>query len=510
MIPAERSLETAKTVLLLILVAASMYLSLQIWRTGPMSLNVPTPRAYVQEGHAESVALTEAIRPALFVHADENTWYGLENAVYSSYLLSWDLLRSTLQRIPVGQSAHWAETVEDPEPPYVRIDFPYSLRWPEWRQLWQADHTQLLFADNADGETGEDWPKFHRIVLQPQRNGNVTVYVYGEQTTWSLQADIATHQPNGRDVLDLVQRAAVEQWPMYREVPRVEGVEWEDDKALVRDEQEERSPLRVEPVQPERTPLVQSFFSDLTVIRRGTGTNGAELYNDGQRLLSIDQQGLIEYQAFLNNPDTGPQYFLPGLVDAMQFIVQHGGWPKGLYLWQALPIYEPGTLDLRQGERKVIGYHFEFTFPFEGLPVLGGLTLSTGQIAGPQLPNMPAPYQVLLHGGGIQAFTAVEARVVGHGNERPILPLESVLQKFVANADRTTAVGEEKDADETQLLSQTESRLAENEPLKLQAAELIYYAPVGAPWWVPAWLLHTSEGGRIVLDAFDGSLLSDS
>ena len=472
-----RVLEPIKSILLVGLVISSVYLSGQIWLTGPASLRLPGPRSYVQEGRSDSLAMQTVIRPRLYLRDESGKWYGTVN-MQGETDDEWERIRKDLAAVPLGEAADWLSVDEQLQPPYVRIEFPYDLTWPEWKQLWQAEGTSVTMEHASDGHASQPsgWPKFDSIVLKPESDGSLSLMVQNDEQAWLFRGEA-----EGHDVVEeLLMQPGEEPWVAYVESPPIPGVKWAR-SVLVPESPGDLRPLRAEPVRPPEAQLARSFFSDMSVVRQGEGMNGAKLYNDGQRLLSFSSNGLVEYQAFLSERDIAQQSFLPGFADASEFILQHGGWPDGLYLWNTLPIYEPGSLDLAQGDRKVLGYHFEFTWLAEGLPVIGGVLLNLGQAAGPSLPEPAGPVQVLVYNGGIQAYSSADARLIGEGEAEPAKSLREVI-----------------------------SNLSVTEPLELVDAQLIYYAPPGAPWWEPAWLLRTASEGRIVLDALHGEVLMDS
>lgn len=111
--------------------------------------------------------------------------------------------------------------------------------------------------------------------------------------------------------------------------------------------------------------LANSFFTDLSLVRRVGERDGRVSLTDGLRHVYLHADGTVQYVAttwFNSNPDTIYSYSTAALNKSLAFVARFGGWPEEVKL--SLMEIEP-----KQGQ-DVAKIHFEF-IPYTGITVQG-------------------------------------------------------------------------------------------------------------------------------------------
>lgn len=111
--------------------------------------------------------------------------------------------------------------------------------------------------------------------------------------------------------------------------------------------------------------LANSFFPDLSLVRRVGERDGRISLTDGLRHVYLHADGTVQYVAttwFTSNPDTIYSYSTAALNKSLSFVARFGGWPEEVKL--SLMEIQP-----KQGQ-EVAKIHFEF-IPYAGFSVQG-------------------------------------------------------------------------------------------------------------------------------------------
>lgn len=112
----------------------------------------------------------------------------------------------------------------------------------------------------------------------------------------------------------------------------------------------------------EKEQLAEKFLeSDIDYIREIEEKNGSTIYENNQKILKLNTNGIIEYFHVLENKVTERNLFL-SLSTAVDFLSEKAEVPKGMYL--------ADIQDIEQGEN--VGYRLFFRYRVRGIPVILG------------------------------------------------------------------------------------------------------------------------------------------
>lgn len=300
-------IERIKSLVLLLLVTSSVFFTSQQWTTGfsPITPGRPGP----EQGEPQPL---DVLSPwMLYVHkAGGSELFGPGQAGFEQ---SWQLLRNItrgfhLVSIRSAAPAEWQAMLEHGALEF-RLAGRVQLRmWLEALSVLPAELTTAHF--------------FNHILLSPGsndiyfRDSHTGIYVAWENILagdplkdFAAMSATWTGQPIRR--LDEPHRSAAAAW-VY--VPANPGF-WHE--LWVRTE---RGTLQG---------TVNSFFSDLSLVRRVGERDGRTIFTDGKRLVHVDAYGgfeFVESSQFLPLHDIHSRAGLL-LSQGLSFVARHGGWP---------------------------------------------------------------------------------------------------------------------------------------------------------------------------------------
>lgn len=339
--------ENAKSALLIVLVALSIYLSLRLWEGLPPAeapaAGLPVGGTYWGAGR-DPVALLAPSRlvlyrgpagPALLYPGSpeyEKAWAGALDVLQQLGSLGPGQLTGENAALPTWKTGEAVTALElvfllpiEPALWGPVLDYPpgFELPWPVKRVLILPGRTPTLFlcgpaagevrafrVPDAAAELGTALKALARASLVPARE---------------LKAP-----------LPLAGRVLVPTAGFPLPVLRLGG----------------------ETVEPEV--VAGSFFADLSLTRRIRERDGATIYSDGRRGVRVRPDGGVEYSA----PEVMAGVPLPAaqaLERAARFTTQHGGWPAEARLAEFTPVTgPPGS----------VHYRLTFSQYWNGLPTL--------------------------------------------------------------------------------------------------------------------------------------------
>lgn len=300
-------LERLKSLVLLLLVTSSVFLTSQQWTTGfaPITPGGSGP----EQGEPQPL---DVLSPwLLYIHGDEGS--ELFGPGQTGFEQSWQLFReitSGFHLVSIRQAgpSEWQELLEHGGLEF-RLAGRVQLRmWLEALSILPAELTTAHF--------------FNHILLSP---GSNDIYFRDSHTgVYLAWENIMTENPledflaragrwTGQAIrrLEEPHRSAAAAW-VY--VPVNPGIWYE---LWVRNE---RGTIQG---------TVNSFFNDLSLVRRVGERDGRTIFTDGRRLVHVDAYGGFEYvesAQFLPLYDINSRAGLL-LSQGLSFVARHGGWP---------------------------------------------------------------------------------------------------------------------------------------------------------------------------------------
>lgn len=298
--------ERIKTVILLLLVMLSLYLTVRLIFGQPY-LETATRPEYEQVTFGSLKPLEEIIAPVIRL-GEGNTW----KQVFPwsvHYKKTWDWCRHLLN------PSHAPEKSDVPDfqtGKTIEVVFPVNTD----PSLWFAGSTikdlslktAVYFTEDEDAVWYEDslgeWWRSPNHYFRPGWAEEAEKYFAGADTFYAVVAE------------DLAPFAAG------------------DRKILLPEKNPVMSSYTVEREKLDEEKLLLSFFVNMATVRRIEERDGAVIYTDGQKGLRHYPDGEFYFAVPANEP--GTRYLKPAeiLRAAAEYLHLMGGWPADLYLWK--------------------------------------------------------------------------------------------------------------------------------------------------------------------------------
>lgn len=358
-------LERIKTVLLIVLVAISIWLSWLIWEGLPLPAAPSSSPPLGGTFWGPSIDPVELMIPArIIVHLGEgrhSILYPNDVAFDQTWHLVLDMLqqlggrRSEDLKLKTAELHEWQETQESPGLELV-FDFPAD------GELWGY---VLDYSEGLDFNRG-----IKRILLQAQPTP--VLLLASEDGDTCARLKFAGHNENLQALLEQLSSSNL---PDYIELEDIPVTPF----GIYIPKQDLSYPLlrtKVENIDPKVA--AGSFFADLSLTRCINERDGATIYSDGRRGVRVWPEGRVEYNA----PEVLYGVHLPltqALNRVVRFVTQHGGWFPNVRLAQAeeitaasgefyrlafrqyefgLPVFSP-QIELDLSDRGVASYRRE-------------------------------------------------------------------------------------------------------------------------------------------------------
>ncbi|MGI6128526.1 MAG: hypothetical protein ACOYEO_00350 [bacterium] len=305
-------LERVKTGLLIVLVAASAYLSLLIWQVLPPPVTAGSSPPVGGTFWGPGIDVVELMKPArIIVHLgpDSHTVLYPGTALFNR---AWRPVLDALQQLGgrwsnqpmllLSDAKNWQAAQQGPGLELV-FEFPANLDL--WGQV--LGYEQVLTTN---------WPiKRIQLVDQPEPK---LIFASPEGDSFA-----SLELPSGDVKLEpFFENALINELPSYEHITDVPTSPF----GLFLPKQDLSLPIleisgqRVDP-----QVVAGSFFADLSLTRRINERDAATIYSDGRRGVRVWPEGRVEYSA----PEVLQGVRLPwsqALMRSVRFVTQHGGW----------------------------------------------------------------------------------------------------------------------------------------------------------------------------------------
>lgn len=412
-------LEQVKSVLLVVLVCASLVLSAR----EPMGVAVSRAHRempYVIEGNQRAAGLAQLLLPRRLVLHREGRHALLADPDSTGFHSLWgEMQRAALAARGTGQ----VEPVESSEIAALRRSrtgveaiLPAELSLDTWFAVWSGRG-----APAGDGGRPEG---LDRLALFVGGDGNLDIYLGNTRGWGRLRA------PGGATLAAALQAAAGEAAPA-RELTggwlRVhpEGV-------YVPSSEVSMGRLVADPEPAvDKDRLRDAFFPDSTAVRRIQSQDGATVATDGRDGLIVYPDGAVAFNrpSPWNRDRDGGKW--AALKQAAEFVGGHGGWPAGARLLTAMAVRAgagPGDAPDGNKSQSLLGYRFAFVPGYRGYPIVGGLE---GMRVPSAATGVPAPLEV---------FTAPSGEVQGFSRTVSRPRVEQAPQRLIYPQDALSAI----------------------------------------------------------------------
>lgn len=372
-------MERLKSLLLVAMVALSIFLSAQLWLSHPATqVGRPVQASYISsEGQA-----VEDWRPLVMpryaiVHAGNGTH---RQAPAAALELIWTALAAAAAQVdpqamspmPAGEMMDLRQGREG----QGGVEVPMTTAAPRsfWWQVWQAWSGQ-----REDEQAQPSGPVLEGVALFLL--DDELLFVVKAEGSYAGQRLPVSHPLDrnalalaAQDLMAIVQQAAQGQGPRFTTLTAaaedtglsVDGhifvPMWPDPRPAV---------VTLRPEQVDLPQLERAIFGDLSFVRSVAGTDFT-LRTDGRISLTLRDEPVqrVEYQrAFPREREPGPQpRGLQALEEVLAFINDRGGWPPDIYLSRLEPLRERGAVQLG-APAPIIGYRLEFARHSHDMPV---------------------------------------------------------------------------------------------------------------------------------------------
>lgn len=416
--------ERVKSVLLVVLVAASLVLSAGLWLDNPIRPVVRGASGYLAEGSGPAPELAGLLAPRSLVVHQEGRHFLIDDPTSRAYRDLWSVMREvlSLEVTDVLQDAG-ADSQElaalRREGTGIEALLPVELSYQEWLSVWGA---------RVKGRSRAVSSPVQRFVLFPRAEGQVTVFLGGSRGR--VRAVVV----GGGDQLSrALEQADISRWPAREASDRFAILRFPSAFYVPANPLDLRS-YEVLGENLDRERLAATFFADLGVIPRTFTRQGSVFYTDGQQGLLVTPSGEVDYR---RPPVASPRQrvsILEGIRHANDFVSLHGGWPPGTRLAAA----RKATPQAAPPEgRMEPGYRFQYTYPLGPYPVAGGLEVvisSDGTVSGYSRivkdPGRQGSRQALM--GAEEALAVLDAAVLEiFGPERRELRVLDIYPGYV-------------------------------------------------------------------------------
>ncbi|MGI6575018.1 MAG: two-component system activity regulator YycH [bacterium] len=326
--------EQVKSVILIFLIALSAFLTAKLWfeeRPYPVFTSRAPEEERVQMGEHKEIGELIAPDQAIISLGDDK--YIALDPLFLHFQRGWQQIVAVIAESPVREG-DW-QAVEPPDLSAAGVwqwSFPVTLNLTQWQELFARE-----------GKKNEETPVLERLIITPE--GDAFVYD-GEGNYYLWHTQIALDQP------------LPEGLPIYQQPQDTGNVTF--DPSIYLPTTAIHLPQLV--AAPEFMPaesIANTFFADMSLVRKIHERDGAEIFTDGQRALRIYPSGAIEY----NFPGAKAKESRLQLATAWDrghlFVEQHGGWPDIVRV-------ENIARKIDGGEEQ---YHFTFRQYYNGIPV---------------------------------------------------------------------------------------------------------------------------------------------
>jgi len=460
--------ETILSVLLVIVVGASLVLSGMVW-FGSVGVNQYAPPVeyyqFVSE-EGRSKDLSQLLTPSrLIVHlgGDRHTVFMPTYAGYDTVLAAYTEALEQLDAAgPLALEPATTEAIESLRGGQgIEAALPLALPLADWLSVWNhpaaaeqmPEADRLLETDRLLFFWGQD-----AAAAGPRAFMAVPGGAY-------LELPLAGQLDALRqEVANLARSQQME----YVALPtRLSGLTV-NDGIYVRKDAVYLAAIGIKPEEPDAEALARSFFRNWAVVRKVEERDGTVIFTDGQRVLRCYPSGAIEFtQPPLPVAGTGrqaPPSALDVLQESGEFITFHRGWPTSCYPTGVVLPQDPGG-----------DVALAYSWRYRGYPIVGVREAITMKLEGRHVTcyTRYVPYPT---GVQSQPAPAVGAR-------------QHVLQRLAEQG------------------SVRHGRLADERVTNVYLAYLCNRHDAGAESLVPVWVVEFARGIEVFLNAHTGEEL---
>ncbi len=484
---AENLFETAKSVLLALLVLSSILLSLGLWLQGAPVSSLPPALIDAAGSDLREHIPSDLFQPVVLVYHDGRGSHRVaphdedpETVDLLEFVLA-SLVPGNIRRVPDDEGLDqilirrqldrtgatvllpglvpmnlWMKALGAPEgfPPVMMDRLFFFL---------STDEMMNLYIPTAEGWYHTEWTVVDGLVddadpgsiVPPARDLERAGYETRAVSLWASRMQQGAEDRAGEPVVLLLGWRDLALSPLLS-IPEMDV---------------EVTTYMAEPVLSDATEHVVSLFSDLTAVRQRTEPDRSTSYTDGYRSLRITATGTLTY-TLVTPPDAGGGDLSPDaatmLRKAWGFLRNVLGDKAGdLRLTRVEPVHLRAGLD-REGEPPVAGYEFQFSQIF----------------ADGHLVAVEGPVSVRVDGHGVRRAALTLLRPAGEVQKTlAITPISAVERCY-------RLIGEEGD------------------PV-VQRINLVYYPSDEGddPGVVrPAWLVDLGSAGQYLVDAVSADI----
>lgn len=345
--PLVRHREKAKSALLALLVGLSFFLSLMLWLETPGGGPPPRPQPYVAAGNlgAGGVPLADVLLPRRVIVHRSGRHFVVADAARPAFRAAVAAAGEALSA--ASRQGAPPVPVAAAEPAAIRrtgaaveLVLPAELPAGEWIAAWLGEAA-------AEGlpRSGLSRVPARRLAISFDAAGRLVLYLQGAQGWVRVGAgNGGPLREKLRESIDLgsdgeAAAALAGRWRNIRVA---------DDLYVPVAPRFARAVAMGEGLDADR--LAGSFFPDPGVVRRVEGRDGSLLYTDGQQGLRIGADGSVRFDgpqaAARKAGDAGGESILVAARDAVTFVADHGGWPRGARLLAVHPEQGLARLDI--------------------------------------------------------------------------------------------------------------------------------------------------------------------
>jgi regulatory protein YycH of two-component signal transduction system YycFG len=311
-------IENIKSVLLVLLVALSLYLTYQLWygqKPADLVIDNDFERIVVEKPRP----LTDVIIPRQIMLKAEGGYYMLRDGE-ESFSLIWEAISQVLQET-------YKESI-------IAQDFS-EMEWQNKLTVYLDPH--LPVGDDLPWLSGEEYALLNRVELN-YHNGENWLIINKAETNKRLNLTLNDEQQE--QISELLAQINADDKALYFKLTAdyifdLSGREFAVQNPIYAPAEEvsmELAQFRPEIIN--RDLLLKTFFVDYSMARIIEEKDGSLIYTDGERGLRLGSVGLEFTNPRIEERHTSSSAFtyVEALTTSSATLSYHGGWPEGLRL----------------------------------------------------------------------------------------------------------------------------------------------------------------------------------